>query len=135
MQVFQTATVLVPGANRVYEKKANGQPDYLKPKKDKHGHPIWDMPPPVAFAIHFKSEADKRKFTQYTKQLGYDIAAGILTEAEANKLAQQALGTATKQVPVYSGMSASLARETRSQARRSARIAAWKEFQEAVLSR
>ena len=89
-KVFVPQTV-IPGARRRVE------PDTIMAMSDKHGKPLWEMPPPSGYAQHKKWRKHKRT--------GQRIAEPVM-------------------VPVYRGTSASYARWVKSQLRRRQRKAA-----------
>jgi hypothetical protein len=72
---------------------------------DYQGRPAWHLPKPIAYTDH---EFKKLQM----KEVGGEIV--------------RVLGTEVKQVPIYKGMSASMARYERSQAKRARRKAAEK---------
>lgn len=89
-KVFAPQTV-IPGARRRVD------PDTLMAMSDKHGNPLWEMPPPVSYAKH-------KKWCKH-KRTGQRIAEPVM-------------------VPVYRGTSASYARWVKAQLRRNQRKAA-----------
>lgn len=124
---FQPMTV-VPGATRAYETNELGKPDYLKPITDKKGRPVWNMPRPVSFAIHFKNEACKRNFFKIKAKVEASVAAKEIDSKAGNKMLSEALQAATNQVPVYRGLSAELARKFRAEGRRKQRESWWRQM-------
>lgn len=125
--MFEPALV-VPGATRKFKMNEAGVPDYSRPEHDKHGRPVWNMPRPAGFAIHFKNEACKRKFRQLERQIMASVRVGDITREAAHKLLTEAHDTATHQVPFYTGVSASMARKHRADNRRRQRQQWWRQM-------
>lgn len=90
MQKMFAPQTVIPGARRRVD------PDTLMAMSDKHGNPLWEMPPPVSYAEHTKWRRHKRT--------GARVAEPIM-------------------VPIYRGTSASYARWVKAQLRRNQRKA------------
>lgn len=130
MKSFEPMTV-VPGGTRKYERHpVTGELDPLKPLSDHKGRPVWNMPEPSRSVIHFKNEGCRRHFLHVKAKVEANVADGTIPAGVGNKILSDNLQANTHQVPVYRGVSASLARQLRGEARRRRREEEWKHMLE-----
>lgn len=119
---------VVPGATLACALDENGQPNKFQVLFDKKGRPVWNMPHPKKYVLHYKTEGTRRAFLDLKDALLSEVSSGQMDRDEANEKIKKAFLDATHQVPVYEGHSASVWRDIQNQQRREKRKAAETSF-------